>query len=81
MRMSRYIAIYEPLYCMANPELAEEFVVGARCCSEGFCATVRFVGEVPPTKGLIWCGCASNRDHKLGVDILSFRSVDRSGVG
>ena len=31
---------------------AEGFVVGARCCCEGFYATIRFVGEVPPAKGL-----------------------------
>ena len=28
-----------------------EFSVGSRCVSEGFYGTIRYVGEVPPSKG------------------------------
>lgn len=33
-------------------ELEEtKYEVGTRCVCEGYCATIRYVGEVPPTKG------------------------------
>ena len=36
---------------MEAVEAAEKVAVDARCCCEGYYATIRFVGEVPPAKG------------------------------
>ena len=39
-------------FAMEGADAAEGFVVGARCCFDGYYATTRFVGEVPPAKGI-----------------------------
>ena len=45
LKLAIAVALVEPM------SGTEEFAVGARCYCEGFYATIRFVGEVPPAKG------------------------------
>lgn len=60
---------------MATAELAvnaEEFVVGARCFCEGFYATIRYVGEVPPAKGLQGVGALQIEPSNVPVQVCGW---------
>lgn len=56
---------------MVSPMVSLE--VGQRCCCDGFFATVRFVGEVPPSKGSVMV--------VLLDEILQHGSRDLGGSG
>lgn len=45
------------VFAMAEVEAAA-VALGSRCACEGHCGTVRYVGEVPPSKGT--CKCSQN---------------------
>ncbi|CAI8010074.1 Tubulin-specific chaperone E [Geodia barretti] len=69
---------------MESADAAEGFVVGARCCFDGYYATIRFVGEVPPAKG-VWVGVewddASRGKHSGDHEGTQYFTCSKPGSG